>query len=230
MASFSGYGLDFLDSDEFMRNFGITLSLFGSLASSGGIVLQKIVKQKVEIDSSQGPEFAHFKYLAGLVCVVVGLICKTIICALLPQLTLAALSAQSFIYTIVFEHMFLDDQPELPFLSIFAAIVVFMGIILSVLSSDIVDVDYSLEALHTVFIAPEALIFSGVLVAVIFLPRFCMSSGKGSANTVGNDTNVKCLDLTYRVVSAAILAMLFGTVLKVVAEGAVYGVTYGQDM
>ncbi len=62
--------------------------------SSGGIVLQKIVKLKVEVDSSQGPEFAHFKYLAGLVCVVVGLICKTIICALLPQLTLAALSAQ----------------------------------------------------------------------------------------------------------------------------------------
>ncbi len=227
LASFSGYGVDFLDSDEFMRNFGVTLSVFGSLASSGGIVLQKIVKQKVEIDNSQGPEIMHFRYFAGLVCVVVGLVCKTIICALLPQLTLAALSAQSFIYTIVFEHMFLDDQAELPFLSIFAAGTVFIGIILSVLSSDIVDVDYSLETLHTIFIAPEALIFTGVLVVVIFLPRFCLSSSRGSNNV--SDTATSILDLTYRVVSAAILAMLFGTALKVIAEGLAYGLTYGQD-
>ena len=168
-------------------------------------MLQKIVSRKLK---SIAPRTSlHFKYLAGLVCVVVGLIKQSNYLCIATSINTCRSECSIIHIHDSLRTYVLDDQPELPFLSIFAAIVVFMGIILSVLSSDIVDVDYSLEALHTVFIAPE-LIFSGVLVAVIFLPRFCMSSGKGSANTIGNDTTSSVLDLTYRVVSAAILAML----------------------
>lgn len=81
--------------------FGLFISrVFGSLATSGGTLLQKLVKRKVEIQPESGPEFIHFKYLVGVVVVVIGLICKTIMCAMLSQLSQAVLYSLSYVFTI----------------------------------------------------------------------------------------------------------------------------------
>ena len=217
--------IDFLDSDEFVWNFGVGLSVVGSLASSGGILLQKLVKAKVEDNPSLGPEFMHFRYLAGLVSVVIGLICKTIICAILPQLALAALSAQSYIYTLVLESLFLSEI-DMPFVSIISTLVVFIGIVLAVLSSDIIDIDYSLESVHELFTQTTSLIFCGVIAAVLFVPKFLLSSSGKSGDDV---TDLSILDLVHRLISSSSMAMLFGCVLKVIAETGAYAITFGLD-
>ncbi len=59
LASFSGYGADFLDSDEFMRNFGITLSVFGSLASSG-ILSNSLIRVSMDaLIHASDPEYYY---------------------------------------------------------------------------------------------------------------------------------------------------------------------------
>ncbi len=137
--------------------------------------------------------------------------------------------AQRYLYVILYDEYHYNDHIFTYRLCICIG-TVFLGIILSVLSSNIVDIDYSLESLHDVFIEPEPLIYTGVLFAILILPRFLISSGKD--NSTARDegsTASSIMDLSYRILSASILAMLFGTVLKVVAEGLTYGLSYGLD-
>ena len=46
----------------------------------------------------------------------------------------------------------LYSEVDMPFVSIISTLVVFIGIVLAVLSSDIVDVEYSLESVHDLFL------------------------------------------------------------------------------
>ena len=71
-----------------------------------------MVKQKIEADPSLGPEFVHFKYIVGLMVVCIGLLCKTVICALLPQVR---------IYTIG-RNLLLQLQPSAIFLNYTSAV------------------------------------------------------------------------------------------------------------
>lgn len=208
------------DSDSSARNLGLTLSIVGSLASSSGVLLQKLVKKKVEDDASQGPEFVHFKYIVGLLMVVAGLVCKTVICFILPQLTLAALAAQSFVYTSILDQIFLYSEVE--YLSLGACVVVCVGGILAVLASDIVDADYSLEIMHSLFVSTEAIAFTVTGVFFIIVPRFVLTSLHDLRGA-----ELSWYDLVYRVVSSAFLAMWYAVVLKAVVEASAHAISSG---
>jgi len=203
-----------------MRNIGIALSVFGSFATSGGMVLQKMVKMQVEAQPELGPEFSHFKYIFGLIAVVVGLLCKTAICGLLPQLTLAALSAQSFIYSCILEYLFLNAS--LSWISIGCIVVAAVGLCLGIIGSGIADVDYSLGALQSMYLRFPAIIFSSSGLAFLIVPRLFLP---GRGNELG------IMDLVYRVVSSALLAAWFGTFLKAFVEVLMYmTINGGSDL
>lgn len=207
-----------LPTDTVMRNVGIGLSIFGSFATSGGMVLQKMVKKHVEVNPDAGPEFAHFKYIFGLVAVVVGLLCKTVICGLLPQLTLAALSAQSFLYSAILEYLFLDVS--LSWVSIGSLLVCFVGLSLAIIGSEIADVDYSLRNLESLYLRTSAIIFSSSGVIFLVVPRLFLP---GKSNELG------IFDLIYRVVSSALLASWYGVFLKAFVEATMYMFIYGGE-
>jgi multidrug transporter EmrE-like cation transporter len=151
---------------------------------SCGLCLQKLVQKKIAEDPSKGPAYKNSMYIAGISYVGMGLIMKAVLNALLPQSTIAVLSAQTVVFTAVLEYLML--QGEMKTRTMICLAVIIGGIVLSMCGANIIDGEYSFEELRPLFVTRTSiLVTTSSIAAIVAVREFLkITSSKNPGNAV----------------------------------------------
>jgi len=189
-----------------MFHLGISFSITSAVFIASGICMQKIyAKRKQEDQKSSTSAFKDWTYVIGVIYVGIGLLLKIPIFALVPQTSIAVLSAQNFLYTSALDYFILSAK--MTKLTLFSAIAVTFGLILAIVedtSSE--DISYSFSNIMELFFSYQsiALTVSSVAFMVGMMELFRISQFEDSSS----------MRLFYISAVAGLFAAWFCTVTK----------------
>jgi len=193
-----------------MFHLGISLSITSAVFVASGICMQKMyAKRKQDGQKPSIPAFKDWTYVIGIIYVAIGLLLKIPIFSLVPQTSIAVLSAQNFLYTSALDYFILSTK--MTKLTLFSAIAVAFGLILAVVkdtSSE--DIIYSFSDIMVLFFTYQsiALTVSSVAFMVGMMELFRISQFEDSSS----------MRLFYISAVAGLFAAWFCTVTKAAFE------------
>lgn len=204
-----------------VESWGIAISFLSALFTAAGLCLQKLhIKQQSlpHNDQNSGYSFRSTLLIAGVCYVGLGLLLKIFYYVMIPQILIAVLSAQTVIYTIIFEYIFLAVRINLTTRLCITGVVI--GTILTLLGVTVEDEAYSFVQLWELWLSTSTLLFTAVSVAIItaisnFFRLRLASASNGS-------TGLLLLKLFYRVIVCGLITGWFGMLSKAVCEVAAY--------
>jgi hypothetical protein len=188
---------------------GILLSISSAIFIASGICMQKIYAKRKREGIISSPAFKDLTYLNGIVYVGIGLVMKIPIFIIVPQTSIAALSAQNFLYTSALDYLVLATK--MTKLTLWSAVAVTFGLILTLVEDDnSEDVSYSIEDIIQLFFSNRSVILtiSTIAFMICMMELFRVSQFETSSN----------LRLFYISSVAGLFAAWFGTVLKATFE------------
>jgi len=197
---------------------GLVNSIVGSALTALGLVLQQQcqIEQQREQRSYgvKGPIessalLAEPRYLIGLFFVVLGGASSLANDGLLPQSTLAPLTAQTILYKSLLSRWIL--RVPISRMHGFALITMSVGMVIATLGANLDDGVYSLQALLTMFEQPPALLYTVLAGLVLFVFRRIIK------HYFENSFN-NWFGLAYLTLASGLIAGWTGTLIKAVVE------------
>mmetsp|Transcript_109487 Transcript_109487/g.317727 ORF Transcript_109487/g.317727 Transcript_109487/m.317727 type:complete len:421 (-) Transcript_109487:276-1538(-) len=197
---------------------GLVNSIVGSALTALGLVLQQQcqIEQQREQRSFgvKGPIessalLAEPRYLIGLFFVVLGGASSLANDGLLPQSTLAPLTAQTILYKSLLSRWIL--RVPISRMHGFALVTMSVGMVIATLGANLDDGVYSLQALLTMFEQPPALLYTVLAGLVLFVFRRIIK------HYFENSFN-NWFGLAYLTLASGLIAGWTGTLIKAVVE------------
>jgi hypothetical protein len=148
-----------------------------------------------------------------------GLLLKVLLDMLLPQSANAPLSAQTILYTSIFEYLFLDG--DMKRVTVAALVIMSLGIVLATLGANTIDGEYSLRDLFNLYERAISIIATAALAALVLTIR---EIARASSSTF---SDVK--GLIYMSVAAGAFSGWLGTATKSVAEVVKFAFLHGMN-
>jgi len=203
--------------NESLARLGIVLSVISAVFTSTGLCLQKLHlrQQKTQSESSSGGT----KYIAGIAYVAIGLLLKAPISVMLPQVTVALMSAQTVLYSCILEYLFLRSHMSRT--TAVCLLAIFCGIILGVGGSSFADLDYSFMDIVDLFFSFRAISFTVVCLG-------CMCCAAEFCKVAISEPS-PALRLVQSSVLCGLVAGLFGTATKALFEVLYFNTYYSTD-
>jgi hypothetical protein len=208
-----------IEYDTYIAKWGIVLSIISAVFTSTGLCLQKMHLKKLKASPDAVQSYSDTKYIAGISYVAIGLLLKAPICVMLPQVTIALMSAQTVLYSSILEFLFLKNQMSKVTVACLLAILI--GIVVGVSGSTIGDPVYSFIEVWDLFFSFRAISFSLVCLACIFGVSECMRVAQIEPSA--------SLRLAQVSVVAGLVAGLFGTFTKAVFEVLYFNTYYSTS-
>jgi hypothetical protein len=205
--------------DTYIAKWGIVLSIISAVFTSTGLCLQKMHLKRLKSSPDVVQSYSDTKYIAGISYVAIGLFLKAPICVMLPQVTIALMSAQTVLYSSVLEFLFLKSQMNR--VTVACLLVILMGIVVGVSGSTIGDPVYSFVEIKDLFFSFRAVSFSLVCLACIFGISEFMRVAQIELNA--------SLRLAQVSIVAGLVAGLFGTFTKAVFEVLYFNTYYSTS-
>ncbi len=201
---------------------GLGLSVTSAVFTSAGLCLQKLYISKSKTDPKAAVDYYHKYYIAGVGYVALGVMLKAAIYLLLPQIAIALLSAQTVVYTVIFEHFSLDVP--IGNVTFVCALFILFGIALGAHGIDMFDTNYSYAQLWSLFISLSGLAFSFVCVAVPAMMAYYehMLQSSTSASGTSVSSTLELIHYARMVFTAAAIAGACGALAKACCEGAFF--------
>ena len=188
---------------------GICLSISSAVFIASGICMQKIYARRKREGIVSSSAHKDTTYLNGIVYVGIGLMMKIPIFILVPQTSIAALSAQNFLYTSALDYLVLSTK--MTKLTLLSAVAVTFGLILTLIEDEnSEDISYSIEDIMQLFFSYQSVVLtiSTIAFMICMMELFRVSQFEASSN----------LRLFYISAVAGLFAAWFGTAIKATFE------------
>jgi hypothetical protein len=175
--------------------------------------MQKLQAKNKREGKSADISYRDIVYMNGIAYVAIGLLLKVPIYALVPQTSIAVLSAQNFLYTTALDYFVLSTKmTQLTFTSV---VVVFFGMVLAIAENvNYEDVSFSFGDIMRIFFSYRSIAFTVSTIAFMIgmMELFRISQFELNSS----------LRLFYISVVAAVFASWLSTLMKATVEVFVY--------
>ena len=171
--------------------------------------MQKIYAKRKREGFVSVSAYKDMTYLNGILYVAIGLVIKAPIFVLVPQTSIAALSAQNFLYTTALDFIVLSTK--MTKLTLLSSTIVALGLILTLLEDEnSEDVDYSFDDIMKLFFSYRsvALTVSTIAFVICMMELFRISQFEADSNFL----------LFYISAVTGLFAAWFATVMKAAFE------------